>query len=306
MAANFPPAQAKSSLTEALDLIGSTTINGILCGMAFALYCLCAWSLYPQLRVPDQRKQAALTLIYTSLVILCELAIVALTTSVIRLVYIDHDPGGLLNHEKVVPGGQRIAFFSTSSVALDFLTFGVQMQRLWVIWVATQYATIVILLPFLLYISFIDTILTIWPHYPDILSLKSGTALTIATLGVESAFTLLVTGLVITRLVIVRRRHMSTGLGSSMTREYVCIAAMLIESYALESAWSFIAMVLYAVGSPWSVLFIQCDDSIKVIAYLLVVYRVSKGRAWNNQTENQLSDLRWNHGTQTATVETMA
>lgn len=42
------------------------------------------------------------------------------------------------------------------------------------------------------------------------------------------------------------------------------IAAMLVESYALESAWSLAAAALYAVRAPISPLFFYCDVEIKV------------------------------------------
>lgn len=34
------------------------------------------------------------------------------------------------------------------------------------------------------------------------------------------------------------------------------------------------------------------------MAYFLVVYRVTTGRGWTNQTEQKLTSLQWNHASQ--------
>lgn len=110
---------------------------------------------------------------------------------------------------------------------------------------------------------------------------------------------------------------------SDISKQYMGIVAMLVESYSLESASSIATLVSLVIRSPFGPFFLQCDIHIKVsssnsvfpiiahaykcvlpfkvIAYLLVVYRVSTGRAWNKQTEEKISTLQWNNGAQSAT-----
>lgn len=74
-----------------LYLIGGTTIPGVTYGITFALYCLCARSLYLQLQKPDQRRRRAmLTLGCISFLFLCVTALLALNTRFIQLFYVDH------------------------------------------------------------------------------------------------------------------------------------------------------------------------------------------------------------------------
>lgn len=42
------------------------------------------------------------------------------------------------------------------------------------------------------------------------------------------------------------------------------IVAILTESYALVSLWSLVAMILNAIDNPVSVIFIQCENFIRV------------------------------------------
>ncbi len=68
---------------EAFDLIGSTTILGILYGITFTLYCLFCRSLYLQ--------RGKFTLGYTSLLLFCTTTYLALSVHMIRLTYVNHD-----------------------------------------------------------------------------------------------------------------------------------------------------------------------------------------------------------------------
>lgn len=88
-------------LDEALDLIGCTTILGVSYGIAFSLYCPCAWSLYLKIRQPDKRYQAGSTLGYITLLFFCATAYLSMNVRVIQLAYINHAdfPGGPLRYE---------------------------------------------------------------------------------------------------------------------------------------------------------------------------------------------------------------
>lgn len=99
---------------------------------------------------------------------------------------------------------------------------------------------------------------------------------------------------------------------------------LLVESYALESAWVLVSLILYIISHPYARVFNETSSHVKVsvlgqtvtwyvsyytlehfqvIAYLLVVYRVSSGRAWNAQTDRQISSLQWNHGAQSGSTD---
>ncbi len=120
------------TLSEALDLISSTTVTAGLYGLIFTLYCLCLCSLYPQLREPDHRGQVIFTMVYTSIIIFCLTIFLALNARIIQLAYINHKdyPGGPMGYESSVLFTQPIFLLSSSlSLIVEILTTAIQVCR---------------------------------------------------------------------------------------------------------------------------------------------------------------------------------
>ncbi|KAF9442701.1 hypothetical protein P691DRAFT_680932 [Macrolepiota fuliginosa MF-IS2] len=246
---------AQLLLFEKTDLISSTTVNGVLYGIASFLFVLSTQSHYTQLRDPHQRRQSIFMVVYASVVVICGIINLAFLTHATQLAYIDHNhfPGESLEYltnifNQSIGIGQDI-----SNVMVDILTLGIQLWRLWVIYHATGYATVIAIIPLLLLIGFI---------------------------------------------------------ASDTGRRYIGIAAMLIESYALESTCllQFCSSSISHKCYSSEVLTI-IRMSAQIVAYLLVIYRVSMGRAWDKQTGRQITrSLRFNHDTghtaQTTSLET--
>ncbi|KAF9442509.1 hypothetical protein P691DRAFT_681370, partial [Macrolepiota fuliginosa MF-IS2] len=135
-----------------------------------------------------------------------------------------------------------------------------------------------------------------------------------------------VTLLVIARVLFIRRRHVQLmgwlPLNSIIVRSTVLTTAQELQipvnniwalwpySYALESAWSLAALVSFMENyTAVEAFFYDCSVPIEMIAYLLIIYQVSSGRAWNKQTGQQLTrSLQFNHDgghtTQTTELET--
>ncbi|KAJ3568163.1 hypothetical protein NP233_g5893 [Leucocoprinus birnbaumii] len=120
----------------------------------------------------------------------------------------------------------------------------------------------------------------------------------------------LLTGLIVTSLIgakiaLVRRKHIQIMGNSDISNQYLSIIYMLVESFALEFIWSTISIATSFSdgGAPKSVklVFGELVPSIQVIAYLLVVYRVSSGRAWKPDTERKLTSLRFDREEQQTT-----
>ncbi|KAJ3572666.1 hypothetical protein NP233_g2937 [Leucocoprinus birnbaumii] len=71
---------------------------------------------------------------------------------------------------------------------------------------------------------------------------------------------------------------------------------MLVELFALEFIWSAISIATTSFSGIVRTISVNrvisnLAPSIWIIAYLLVVYRVSTGRAWKKDTEEKLSLL---------------
>ncbi|KAF7782966.1 hypothetical protein Agabi119p4_2342 [Agaricus bisporus var. burnettii] len=69
---------------------------------------------------------------------------------------------------------------------------------------------------------------------------------------------------------------------------------MLIESYALSTAWNIGYLIAYILKNPPAHNFFENSlAQVEILSYFLVLYRVFSGRAWNRQTQNQLSTVIW-------------
>lgn len=114
------------------------------------------------------------------------------------------------------------------------------------------------------------------------ISLPSAIAMDTAAYVILAALTITVTGLVVLRLLLVRRHHIkimgeytiisvprksrlhdSSGM-SDTTSPYLSIISMLVESYALDCAWSIGTAILASFRSPIFRLFVTNDSIIKV------------------------------------------
>ncbi|KAF9443105.1 hypothetical protein P691DRAFT_844076 [Macrolepiota fuliginosa MF-IS2] len=296
-------------LWEHLDLVSSTTLNGVLYGIALSLYVLCVRLFHPQLKDPHQRRHVTFMFAYASVVMICGIVFLVFKTWINQLAYIDHNtfPGAAEEYEKIYmfiqPRGITV---QTSNIIIDVLTLGIQIWRLWVIYSATRYAIAVIILPLLLFLCFtaLDiTQITFGPGGTQGEQFAIEVTLTVSQLVIE----ILVTALIIGRLLVVRRRHINIMGWSAL--QYMGIVAMLIESYALESAWTLAALILaFLDNRPAGIFIVDCDPAIEIISYLLVIYRVSSGRGWNRQTEQQISCLQFQAGrtTHSATSDVVA
>ncbi|KAJ3561509.1 hypothetical protein NP233_g10152 [Leucocoprinus birnbaumii] len=111
--------------------------------------------------------------------------------------------------------------------------------------------------------------------------------------GLTMLTALIVTSLISGRIAFVRRTHVRTMGKSDISNQYLSIISMLVESFALEFIWTTIT-----IGTSLS-------NGVGIIAYLLVVYRVSTGRGWKRDTEEKLTTLQWNRdGLQTTQLTT--
>ncbi|KAF9445282.1 hypothetical protein P691DRAFT_832633 [Macrolepiota fuliginosa MF-IS2] len=241
-------------LWENLDFISSTTISGVLYGIALVFYVLSAQSFCPQLKAPHREKHAIFMLAYTSAVMACGTICLVLSARQTQLAYINHNtfPGEPVRFKvECLPHLAIGLGRNISGTMVAILTVGIQIWRLWVIYSATRHALIVIILPLLLFLCFVGCL----------------------------------------NLIIRYRTDYNAGT-SETSKQYMSIVTMLIESCALESAWYLAALLLFLLNNvPVGVLVTNCNTNIQVITYILIIYRVSTGRGWDRQTERQISTL---------------
>ncbi|PPQ94610.1 hypothetical protein CVT25_011404 [Psilocybe cyanescens] len=86
-------------------------------------------------------------------------------------------------------------------------------------------------------------------------------------------------------------------LGHNHGSDYTSIAAMVVESAAIYSAFSLCFLIPFALNHPIQNTFIQMLGEVQIIAPLLITYRVAYGKAWTDRTTKQLlsGDTRPGH-----------
>ncbi len=107
-------------LLESFDLFSSTTILGALYGIALALYCSCARSLYLRLQEANKQRQTLFALAYISLVLLLTTVNLALIAQIIQLDYVNHPnfPGGPFVYETSM-NNSTLRPYATANGILD-------------------------------------------------------------------------------------------------------------------------------------------------------------------------------------------
>ncbi|KAJ3570808.1 hypothetical protein NP233_g4161 [Leucocoprinus birnbaumii] len=258
-----------------------TTVEGTLYGLSFALYLSCSRLLLLEL-LKDK---------------CCLLGLVVDTRS-IQVSWVDHPSaapgGGLIYYTSTFARTATATMGYAIGAVLHFLTFVIQIWRLSIMWRPSRYHFFITIVTSLVLLS--STVIQTLNIY-DISGgqvLKGRRAVVIGS-DVQQGLTLL-TGLIVTsligaRIALVRRNHIRT-----------------MESFALVFIWTAISIATsFSEGSgPRSVniAFASLLPCIQIIAYLLVVYRVSTGRAWDKDTEEKLTSLQWNRDAQQTTQQT--
>ncbi|KXN83037.1 hypothetical protein AN958_01859 [Leucoagaricus sp. SymC.cos] len=294
-------------LVSAVTLVNLTTVNGALFGLGFALFCLCVQSLCLQLKDSDRRGQKICTLVHMFLVLACGLLNLAMDARGMQVSYIDHvddfKGGGYMYHAYVY-NKQPIGIGSEAvPIVLDCLLLGIQIWRLWVIYSTSRYAIPVVALPTLALVAYvaIECYLVIIPLAAQAQSKN------VATAAVSLIFTheLLVTLCIVGHIVAFRRKQTKLMGQATSGSQYTTVIAILVESFALSSAWV-IADIITSVAVSTNIhresafLFLEGSRQyIQTISYFLVFYRVVTGRAWKKDTEQKLTSLEWNRGPQT-------
>ncbi|KAH7918948.1 hypothetical protein BV22DRAFT_887473 [Leucogyrophana mollusca] len=121
-------------------------------------------------------------------------------------------------------------------------------------------------------------------------NVQEGINYTVPYFGLSLAINVVVTSLIVARLLVTRHR-LAKILGLSHGSHYTSIAALVIESASLYTAFSLLFLVPFAVNNPVANVFIQVMGEIQIIAPLLIIYRVLAGKAWSDQTTARTSAI---------------
>ncbi|EKM75289.1 hypothetical protein AGABI1DRAFT_109562 [Agaricus bisporus var. burnettii JB137-S8] len=284
-----------SNLNIALSLITSTTVVAVLYTFSLILYCLCARLSYFWLRGLDGKRPTVLTFTLATVISICATIDVALSNQYARLTFVDYAflPGGPLGLSAQAHASTIIQILSPAILIAGILTLGVLLWRVWVVYSETRFSIPIIVIALSLYLAYV---VLIWAPLaaalPNITRILDVVA--VASLGFTIACKITLTFMIILRLMLIRQKHIKLMGKTDVAAQYLGIAAMVIESYALSTVWNICYLVAYILKDPPTHNFFEnTTTQVEVLTYFLVLYRVLSGRAWNRQTQNQLSTLRW-------------
>jgi len=196
--------------------------------------------------------------------------------------FVDY-PGGPLQFGDVSDGYPLDYMGNVVFLLAYWLADGLLLWRCLVIWQGSRLRPLVIV-PCLLYLCNIalSIVLLAQINHPTDLapSFDASTPYFIVSLTV----TLFISVLIVARILLQRRWILNTsgGLGDH-GKQYISIAAMIIESAALYSAFNLSFLIPFIINSPLIVMFLPLLAIVQIIAPLLIIYRVAQGHSWNSE-----------------------
>ncbi|KAF5362243.1 hypothetical protein D9756_001992 [Leucocoprinus leucothites] len=310
--------------SEAIDLVSTTTIQGVLYGIGFILYCMCQRLLYKDFRKGDKPRHTILLFLHSFLVFVVASMVLVILTQTALLAYLDHNDsvGSPILYEKGLLPVKPPSTYKLLNIVIGplicFLVDAAEIWRIFIIWSESPYrvhAVVVSVLcslanpsmsisAYLLFAAMVMWDVSAFFIYSAIaLSSPTNTSSNIQIIvcnGIETITILIYFLLIAGRIIFVRRRiaKMMGETFSSLSNGYTSVVAILAESYALAAVVSLgatISSAAFDVRRPALFFFRAISPHVNMISYLLVLYRVLSGRAWNRDTERQLTTLRWNY-----------
>ncbi|KAJ6490171.1 hypothetical protein DFH09DRAFT_1208884 [Mycena vulgaris] len=302
---------ADSFYNDSVNLVSSTTIAAVAYGVMFTLWSICVYFLLQQIRTSSrERVRSVVFLVYISLLFVLGTIYLATTTLATQLSYVQNHnfPGGPAAYNNFVLFSEPVGILSNVSYILanwmaDGLLVGfpalkrgaslkcIQLWRLVILYQGSPYTTYIVAFPFLLYLGTIamGLLLAVQVSLPT-KSLWSNGEINFALpyFVLSMSMTVIATSLMIGRLLLARKRLQRLLGSNDASVPYTGVAAMVVESCALYSSFSLIFIVLYAVNTPIQYVFLSSLANVQIIAPLLIIFRVSQGKAWTRNTEKSL------------------
>ncbi|KAJ6536618.1 hypothetical protein DFH09DRAFT_931288 [Mycena vulgaris] len=261
----------------------------------FTLWSICVYFLLQQIRTSSrERVRSVVFLVYISLLFVLGTIYLATTTLATQLSYVQNHnfPGGPAAYNNFVLFSEPVGILSNVSYILaNWMADGLLLWRLVILYQGSPYTTYIVAFPFLLYLGTIamGLLLAVQVSLPT-KSLWSNGEINFALpyFVLSMSMTVIATSLMIGRLLLARKRLQRLLGSNDASVPYTGVAAMVVESCALYSSFSLIFIVLYAVNTPIQYVFLSSLANVQIIAPLLIIFRVSQGKAWTRNTEKSL------------------
>ncbi|KAF9218641.1 hypothetical protein BS17DRAFT_719999 [Gyrodon lividus] len=292
---------ATDLLSDRINLMAATTVLGVAYGIMASLYFTTTHSLLKKLFRNDSRcgsnphsdprsrnewRKALFYLAYTSVLFVLATLYTAGNSQNAIVAYVDNRlfPGGPYQYYVEYMTGQSVMVMTdVTSFMILWLTDALILWRFIIFYHKLRYAKWIIPLPCAMYVGVVvlsTLVLQGEARLGKIFYLSENLLLSYYALSLS--LNVLTTVLVAARLY-VHKRQLERVFGPSVESPYMSLATILVESAALYGVWSFVFLILCVKGSPGQTIVLATMSQIQVIAPLLIILWIARGRAWGSR-----------------------
>ncbi|KAG1751343.1 uncharacterized protein EDB91DRAFT_1104869 [Suillus paluster] len=295
MSSSWTPDESPGTLLAEKGWLQGTVVSAVAYGIDVALYCMCFHLLFRQMTRTNYKKHLPL-LLYITVTFILSTLFMATLAEFTQLAFIQdrNYPGGPNAFENNMFAIPIDNLGNVSGLITMILSDGLVVWRCMVIyrgcrvplWIVMVFPSLIFLASVGLGIMWILQVTTTSPYFSS-----TNINYTVPYLSVSLALNIIITIIIVLRLLTYRYR-ISRVLGSSYGTQYTSIAAMIIESAALYSAFSVAFLTLFLLNNPISETFIESLTQVQIIAMLLIVFRVAQGKGWSQDTASKVMTSR--------------
>ncbi|KAG2068818.1 hypothetical protein BDR04DRAFT_1078945 [Suillus decipiens] len=289
MSSSWTPDESSETLLAEKGWLQGTVVSAVAYGIDVALYFMCFHLLLRQMNRTNYKKYLPLLIYITTTFILSTLFMAALANFT-QLAFIQYRnyPGGPNAFENNVLMGN---LGNVCGFLIMTLSDGLVVWRCKVIykgcmvpmWAIMLFPCLMFTASFAMGIMWLLQVATDSPYF--------SINYTIPYFSLSLALNIIITIVIVLRLLTYRYR-ISSALGSSYGTQYTSIAAMIVESAALYSAFSVAFLILFNLNNPISEIFIEALTQVQITAMLLIVFRVAQGKSWSQNTMSKVMTSR--------------
>ncbi|KAJ3561863.1 hypothetical protein NP233_g9930 [Leucocoprinus birnbaumii] len=243
-------------------MFSGSLLAAICYGIALALYYMCARALRRQLVIPEERKSALIALGYITFAMICATVFLCFMHYLTQLNFV-LQRGYLGGPGYRAPNVAALIFWDV----LDWLTLGVQIWRLSVVWSRSRWRSYVLAIPVVLLLGCIAIQSTaIASQTRTGYVSQTIYVLNLCFFAIPPIITFLITTFITFRIARARRQLIRLlNHESEIPKQYLSVIAMFIESYALDAIWGSALVLTYASCSNLVfMVFFQPSAHIKV------------------------------------------
>lgn len=291
MSSSWAPDESSEVLLAEKAWLQGAVVSSIAYGIGVTLFFMCFYLLVRQITRTNYKKSLPL-LVYITIDFILGTLFMAVLADFTQLAFIQYRdyPGGPNAYENNMFGIPVDMAGNVCGVLMMALSDGLVVWRCMVIYKGCMVPVwIIMLFPCLmLAASVVMGILWLLQLTSDSPFFTSNNINYIVPyISLSLALNIIITIVIVLRLLTYRHR-ISKVLGSGYGTQYTSIAAMIVESAALYSAFSLALLILFLLNNPISAAFIELLPQIQVIAMLLIVFRVAQGKGWSQDTMSRV------------------